>query len=466
MKVGKSGNPPHRTADGKGDWGANLGHGTSIVANSSSLLMGWAAVEDNQITGVQQTDANGNIQTRYFTFYPWDSRMAAAIDETHYYLGIYSFDKKTTEIAEYKLGEPRGRILATLPVRAVPLKSGRWKGRETSYLDGLALTSDTLFASVAQENALFLVDRATGAVRKRVELSAPRGVAVSGSRLLAISGQKVLAMSLAGEVQSTLVQEGILSAPNAIAVDKAGNIYVGDSGATFNLDPESEAGTRQVYVFSAEGKFLRKMGRTGGSPREGRFAPDGFGIITALAIGPDGKLWAQDVATGFKRVSRWSLDGNLETQWFNRKIQHVGDLINSAEPNVLLSPRDVFDDSPPGLYAYEIDLAAKTWKPWWSYELTVDKAYRPAEGVYMGHEHDQPLKAGHPGRGMPIFDFAAPSLVTLKGHNYILSGSGNGEGAIHIYSADKAPQASSSSRLPSCGKEGGRDPGLLRQWAE
>jgi hypothetical protein len=153
MKVGKSGNPPHRTPDGTGDWGANLGHGTSIVANSSSLLMGWAAVEDNQITGVQQTDADGNIQTRYFTFYPWDSRMAAAIDESHYYLGIYSFDKKTTEIAEYKLGEPRGRILATLPVRAVPLKSGRWKGRETSYLDSLALTSDTLFASVAQEHA-------------------------------------------------------------------------------------------------------------------------------------------------------------------------------------------------------------------------------------------------------------------------------------------------------------------------
>ena len=25
MKVGKSGNPPYRTADGKGDWGGNLG---------------------------------------------------------------------------------------------------------------------------------------------------------------------------------------------------------------------------------------------------------------------------------------------------------------------------------------------------------------------------------------------------------------------------------------------------------
>ncbi len=440
MKVGKSGNPPHRTPNGKGDWGGNLGHGTSIVSNSTSLMMGWAAVEDNQITGIQQTDAEGNIQGRYYSFYPWDFRMAAAMDETHYYLGIYDFNKKTTEIAEYIIGEPRGKILAALPVKPIPLKSSRWKGRETSNLDGLAITKDTIFASVAHENALFVLERATGKLQKRVELAGARGLAVAGERLLAVSGKQIVALDLDGTVQKTLVGEGKLTAPNALAVDKAGNFYVGDSGATFTLDPESEGGSRQVLVFSPEGKLLRKLGKTGGSPREGRFDGDGFGIITALAIGPDAKLWAQDIATGFKRTSRWSLDGKLEKQWFNRKIQHVGDMINPAKSNEMLSARDAFDDSPPGLYAYEIDLAAKTWRPSWFYEMTIDEAYRPAEGVFVSHQHGNPLQTGHPERSWPIFDFAESSFVTHQGRDYVLSGAGNGEGAVHLYSADKAPQ--------------------------
>ena len=457
MTVGKSGTPAYRTPDGKGDWGANLGHGTSIVANSKSLIMGFGAVEDNQITGVQQTDAEGNIQLRYFTFYPWDSRMAAAMDETTYYLGIYSFDKKTTEIAAYKIGEPRGKILAQLPVKAIPLKSGRWKARETSYLDGLALNQDTLFASVAHEDALFIIDRATGNIRKRVDIPAPRGLAVTNDRLLAVSGNKILALSFEGEVQDTLVAAGTLQAPNAITTDKVGNFYVGDSGATFALDPESEGGTRQVLVFSPQGKLLKKLGNAGGTPREGRFDPNDFGIISSLTIGPDGKLWAMDVATGFKRTSRWSLDGKLERQWFNRKIQHVGDIINPARPDELLSARDSFDDSPPGLYAYEINLAARTWKPSWFYEHTVEEAYRPAQGVFVSHEHGgNPLKRGHPERNWPIFDFNDPSFVTHQGRNYMMSGNGNGEGAIHIYSPDKEPQPVTLVSYHRCEKRDGK----------
>ena len=160
MIVGKSGNPPWRTADGKGDWGGNLGYPSSIVSNGKSLVMGYAAVEDNQITGVQQMDGEGNIQLRYFTFYPWDGRSAAAMDESNYYLGIWNGDKKTVEVAGYNLGEPRGKILALLPVKPWPEEMDTcWHGRLTAGLDGLALTKDTLFATVANNNALFIVDR-------------------------------------------------------------------------------------------------------------------------------------------------------------------------------------------------------------------------------------------------------------------------------------------------------------------
>ena len=77
--------------------------------------MAWSCVEDNQITGVQQMDNDGNVDLRYFTFYPWDCRCAGAMDETNFYLGIENWQKRQLEIAVYKLGEPRGKILTVLP---------------------------------------------------------------------------------------------------------------------------------------------------------------------------------------------------------------------------------------------------------------------------------------------------------------------------------------------------------------
>jgi hypothetical protein len=42
MTVGRSGSPPYRTPDGKGDWGANLGGGTGIAAH-------WAGLSESRV---------------------------------------------------------------------------------------------------------------------------------------------------------------------------------------------------------------------------------------------------------------------------------------------------------------------------------------------------------------------------------------------------------------------------------
>ena len=130
MTVGKSGNPPWRTPDGRGDWGGNLGGPSAICSNSRSVVMVWSCVEDNQITGIQQMDNEGRVQLRYFTFYPWDTRCAGAMDETNFYLGIENWQEKRLEIAAYKLGEPRGKILTILPTGAHEEQpETRWHGR-------------------------------------------------------------------------------------------------------------------------------------------------------------------------------------------------------------------------------------------------------------------------------------------------------------------------------------------------
>ena len=73
MTVGKSGSPPYRTPDGKGDWGANLGGPAAICSNSDSVMMVWGCVEDNQITGIQQMDgekrlAGSCLKIQHFQF--------------------------------------------------------------------------------------------------------------------------------------------------------------------------------------------------------------------------------------------------------------------------------------------------------------------------------------------------------------------------------------------------------------
>ncbi len=315
MIVGKSGNPPWRTADGKGDWGGNLGFPSSIVSNGKRLVMGYAAVEDNQITGVQEMDGDGRIYQRYFTFYPWDGRSAAAMNEAHYYLGIWNWDKHTVEIAAYNLGEPRGKILAALPIKpwGEPADT-RWHGRLTGGLDGLALNKDTLFATIANNDALFIVDRQSGQLRQQVTLPAPHGIAVAGERLLVVSGRKLLRLTLDGQTEATVLDETALTFPHALATDAAGNIYIGDSGAGGPLGPEASLGTRQVLVFSSQGKLLRRIGKAGGTPQEGSLRPNGpwnhHGVVHWSGGG-----WETGGPVGERHRHRLSADVTVVLGW-------------------------------------------------------------------------------------------------------------------------------------------------------
>ncbi|HUA75413.1 MAG TPA: NHL repeat-containing protein [Solirubrobacteraceae bacterium] len=87
--------------------------------------------------------------------------------------------------------------------------------------------------------------------------------------------------------------------PGALAVDpKTGEVYVSVQGQAF--DEEEDEGFAFVYVFSASGEFLREIS----GQRSGAFA--GFGaerageaVLTGLAVGPEGNLYASD---GARRV--------------------------------------------------------------------------------------------------------------------------------------------------------------------
>ncbi len=435
MKVGKDGNPPWRTTDGKGDWGGNLGGPVGLCANASSVVIVSACVEDNQITGVQQQDADGGIILRYHTFYPWDQRSAAAMDARNLYIAILK-DSQELQIAEYKLGEPHGRILTKLPAKMQPNPSGRWRGRGINVVDGLALTDTRIYASVGCNDELYVIDRANGAIVATLAVAGARGLAVAKDRLLVASGEQVLRYTLDGAADGIAVAGGTLRAANTLCVGADGTIWVGDSGR-FDPENEHESGSRQVYAFDPAGMLLRTIGKQGGDPRSGAFDPAGFGDIKGMCLAPDGKsLLVNDVATGFRRTSRWTLDGRLEKQWFVRGNENSPDAINPERPEETVKVGGAFADEMT-VQAWRMDFEHKTWQPAWRY--TMPFAGNWQDDVVLGFDHGgNPLtkQAGHPGT-WPTFGWGAQGgLRTYQGRNYMLSE----EGAIYTYAADQPPK--------------------------
>ena len=436
MKVGTSGNPPWRTRDGTGDWGGDLGGPSTIAANSTSLMVVWSAVENQNLPGIQQIDTNGNVFRIYTTFYPYDGRMAGAMDDTNFYVGILNRSAQRIEIAKYELGTSNKSIIANLPTPPHYTLSGRWKNRWQAMLDGMAIMPARIFASVALDDRLFILERSSGAILQQISLPSPRGLAVLNDRLLVVSSNRVLKLAFDGTVETNLIESALFSDPYAIAVDRSGNIYISDGGSR-RTDPDAVTGTHQIYVFTGDGEYLRTIGAPGGSPRSGRINPLGFGDIRSICIGPDHKLWVQENITGFKRTSRWTTNSVLERDWFQRKLTHFTDLINPARPNELIYATDAFDDYP-ALTAYEVDWANGTWKPAWSWAQTEDEFYQ--EDIFLSNQHTHALQQYHPGKRQPVFDYNPGELVTFNGRNYFLNRSGNSDGVIFTYTATNKPK--------------------------
>ena len=88
--------------------------------------------------------------------------------------------------------------------------------------------------------------------------------------------------------------EGQLGAPNGIAVDRAGNIYVAD------------AGKHHVQKLAPDGKFVAEWK----GPERGFYGP------RRVAVGPDGSVYVVD--QGHCRIAKFSPDGLALTSWESR----------------------------------------------------------------------------------------------------------------------------------------------------
>ncbi|WP_439631054.1 hypothetical protein [Gemmata sp.] len=109
--------------------------------------------------------------------------------------------------------------------------------------------------------------------------------------------------------------------PRALAFDADGLLYVLDGAA------------KQIKVFDpATGKGVRTIGKAGGI---GPYDPATFTEPVAMAIDSAGKVWVVEQTFQPKRISRWTREGQYESEWLGPTHYGGGGMMDPGDRTVV-----------------------------------------------------------------------------------------------------------------------------------
>ncbi len=178
-------------------------------------------------------------------------------------------------------------------------------------IGGLAAWNGLVVVGLPKLDALLLVDATRSCVLGTIALPSPRGLLfdVQG-RLLAVSSNTIVRLDLppreactsntVPRATETLVREG-LDAPQQLALDAQGRLYVSDAGRT-----------NQVKVFTFDAAAAPKVRAIGtpGPARAGPYDPAHMYSPKGIAIDERGRLWVAEENKAPKRVSVWTTESS------------------------------------------------------------------------------------------------------------------------------------------------------------
>lgn len=167
----------------------------------------------------------------------------------------------------------------------------------------------------------------SGKLQRIFDMPQPTGIRAVSDRLVYVLCGGTTVMALDPRSGKTKPVVTGLSGAVGLAVDAAGQIFVGLG------EP-----THQVRVFSAGGRPVRSIGRTGGRPRLGPWQGDGVLAISALAIDHLNRLWVTENDFNPKRISVWDVaEGRLLKEFFGATHYGAsGGAINPRDPNLMI----------------------------------------------------------------------------------------------------------------------------------
>ncbi|UUO04656.1 hypothetical protein M4951_14790 [Blastopirellula sp. J2-11] len=201
-------------------------------------------------------------------------------------LSLVRYDIKSGKMVEFP-GKKRHLIVDEMQI-GPGSKNAALQGYN---LGGLAVHDGQIYVGSRQHSAVFVLDAGSGDLVKKIPVQGPRMMDAADDVFVAADRGVVRLRD-----QKLIVPAGNLDLAG-IAIASNGDILVSDRNS------------HQIHRFTAEGKFLTKIGSPGG-PYAGKYDPSRIVNPEGIGFGPDGKLWVTEDRWSPKRILAWDLNKN------------------------------------------------------------------------------------------------------------------------------------------------------------
>lgn len=211
---------------------------------------------------------------------------------------------------------------------AIGEKDARAELAQMRNITGLAVIGNRAYIAAGDAKGIIVCDlteniagRSDAAkVERTIALEKPGRIRpYDATRLAAVSGTRVVLIDRETDAVTPLVTG--LTNPFGLAVDTAGNCYVGE------MDP-----VHQVKVYSPQGKLLRTLGKPG-KHRVGPFEMDNLESPSGIDIDTKGNVWVCENSSDLKRTSVWDAQGRCINQVVGPTVYGGDGEIDPADAN-------------------------------------------------------------------------------------------------------------------------------------
>lgn len=348
FSVNSPGTPPWKTKDGSGGWLADHspagdilflpagtpapnGKGTAhllvcSISGETGEEFVWLSADGQRLYGTNTGFWGGTHLARDLG--------AKALPDNAAYTFISGERDPDNDTLEVRAITRRGEIVSVAKIH-YPLELKKttlptFKTLAEAYgSDGLAVYNGIVVFSVTRQNRLVFADARTQKVIGEASVTAPRGMCFDRQgRLWIVSGRQVRRYAVALEKAQLHGCDMTLSGledPQRVALDTSGNLYVADWGHD-----------NQVKLFTAQGQFIRAIGKPSSGSPLGKYDEQTFSHPCGMTLDASGRLWVTEAENAPRRLSVWnSRTGALERAIYGPSQYGGGGKIDPDDPTRL-----------------------------------------------------------------------------------------------------------------------------------